>query len=740
MVEDDKSDFSLACVSSVTSTDEWLCDSACSFHMCFRKEWFFNFTELDDGVVYLADNQPCKIAGIGSISLKNHDGTTRVLTDVRYIPKLEKNLISLGTLESKGFTIILQNGILKVVSGALVVMKGIRRNNLYLYQGRTAVGTAAAVSEADKVAEMSRLWHMRLGHAGEKSLQTLAMQGLLRGAKTCKLDFCEQCVLGKQKRVKFGTAIHNTEGILDYIHTDVWGPTKTASLGGKHYFVTFVDDFSRRVWVYTLKSKDEVFETFLVWKKMVENQTGRKIKVLRSDNGTEYRNDQFSIFCKKEGISRHFTVRDTPQQNGVAERMNRTLLEKVRCMLSNAGLGKQFWAEAVMYASHLINRLPSAALNGKTPLEVWSGKPINDYDTLHVFGSTAYYHVKESKLDPRAKKALFMGVTSGVKGYRLWCLSSKKIISSRDVTFDESAMLKKVTTDDKVSDNTFQQPDGRLPQVEGTQKLVEFQTTSIKPVEDQQTEHEADVGEEEVSNEEPQQQHDLPIAISRPRREIRKPARFEDMVAYAFPVVEEGIPQTFLEANSSPDKEKWKKAMDEEMQSLVKNHTWKLARLPKGKKAIGCKWVYAQKEGFPSKNDIRYKARLVAKGYVQKEGIDYNEVFSPVVKHSSIRILLALVAQFDMELVQMDVKTAFLHGDLEEEIYITQPDGFKVAEKEDWVCKLNKSLYGLKQSLRQWYKRFDQFMIGQNYTRSNFDHCVFPQATGWIFHIPSLVC
>ena len=207
--------------------------------------------------------------------------------------------------------------------------------------------------------------------------------------------------------------------------------------------------------------------------------------------------------------------------------------------------------------------------------------------------------------------------------------------------------------------------------MEGTQKLVEFQTTLVKPVENQQTEHEADIGEEEVSNEEPQQQHDLPIAISRPRREIRKPAWFEDMVAYAFPVVDKGIPQTFLEVNSSPDKEKWKKAMDEEMQSLVKNHTWKLARLPKGKKEIGCKWVYAQKEGFPSKNDVRYKARLVAKAYAQKEGIDYNEVFSPVVKHSSIRILLALVARFNMELVQMDVKTTFLHGDLEEEIYIT---------------------------------------------------------------------
>ena len=226
--------------------------------------------------------------------------------------------------------------------------------------------------------------------------------------------------------------------------------------------------------------------------------------------------------------------------------MNRTLLEKVRCMLSNASLGKQFWAEAVMYASHLLNRLPSAALNGKTPLEVWSGKPINDYDTLHVFGSTAYYHVKESKLDPRAKKALFTGVTLGVKGYRLWCLSSKKIISSRDVTFDESAILKKVKTNGKVSENTFQQPEGRLPQVEGTQKLVEFQMTSIKPVKDQQTEHEVDVGEEDVSNEEPQQQHDLPISIRRPRREIRKPARFEDMMAYTFPMVEKVYLRLFL--------------------------------------------------------------------------------------------------------------------------------------------------------------------------------------------------
>ena len=142
----------------------------------------------------------------------------------------------------------------------------------------------------------------------------------------------------------------------------------------------------------------------------------------------------------------------------------------------------------------------------------------------------------------------------------------------------------------------------------------------------------------------------------------------------------------------------WKKAIDEEIQSLHKNQAWGLVQLPKGKKEIGCKWVYTKKERPIGKYSVQFKARLIVKGYAQKEGIGYNEVFSPVVKHSSIRILLALVAQFDLELAQLDVKIAFLHGDLEDEIDMSQPHGFKVAGMENWACKLKKSLYGLKQS------------------------------------------
>ena len=578
-----ESDFSLSMTSSTLYADEWIMDSGCSYHMCPIREWFFEFQKLDEGVVYMGNDNTCKIAGIGSIKLRSHDGSTRILRDVRYVPKLKKNLISLGSLESKGLVVTIRDGVLKATSGALVMLKGIRKNNLYYYQGSTVVGTtAAAITSTKKDAEATQLWHMRLGHAGEKSLQTLAKQGLLKGTKTCKLEFCEHCVLGKQRRVKFGTGIHNTKGILDYVHSDVWGPSKTPSLGGRRYFVTFIDDFSRRVWVFPMKNKDEVLEVFLKWKTKVENQTGRKIKVLRSDNGGEYKSDPFLKICQDCGIVRHFTVGGTPQQNGVAERMNRTLVEKVRCMLSNAGLDRKFWTEAVTYAQHLINHLPSSAINGKTPLEKWYGKPATDYDTLRIFGSIAYYHVKESKLDPRAKKALFMGFNAGVKGYRLWCLEAKKTIISRDVTFHESAMLNKVNPEGVSSTSQ---------QVECTPQQVEFEQSVVIPAEGTTSDSslaDAESDEEEVSTQEPQQQSE-PIAVRRQRREIQKPARFTDMVAYALPVVD-NIPSTYTEAIQSLENNRWLGAMEEEMQSLEKNKTWKLAQLPKGKKAIGCKF------------------------------------------------------------------------------------------------------------------------------------------------------
>ena len=220
------------------------------------------------------------------------------------------------------------------------------------------------------------------------------------------------------------------------------------------------------------------------------------------------------------------------------------------------------------------------------------------------------------------------------------------------------------------------------------------------------------------------------IAKDRPRRDIRPPQRYgeADLVAYVLNVAEEidsnEEPTSYSEAISCDNSSRWMIAMQEEIESLHKNGTWDLVKLPKSKKAVRCKWVYKRKEGTPGVEEARYKVRLVAKGYSQTPGVDFTDVFSPIVKHSSIRALLGIVAMHNLELEQLDVKTAFLHGELEEDIYMQQPEGFVVLGKEDYVCYMKKSLYSLKQSPRQWYKRFDSFMITHDFKRSSYDSCV----------------
>nr|CAD1827360.1 unnamed protein product [Ananas comosus var. bracteatus] len=269
----------------------------------------------------------------------------------------------------------------------------------------------------------------------------LSKRGLLCGQNTVSLEFCEHCVFGKQKRVSFTKAVHRTKGTLDYIHLDLWGPASVPSKGGVRYMLTFIYDYSRKVWTFFLLRKSDVFKTFKQWKTFIEKQTGKQIKHLRTDNGLEFCSGEFNEFCKDEGIERHRTVAYTPQQNGVAERMNRTLIEKTRCLLSNAGFGEEFWAEAASIACYLVNRSPSTSIDLKTPKEVWSGHSPS-YSDLRIFGCPVYAHVSQEKLKPRSKECKFLGYASGTKGFRLWCPEDKKIIISRDVKFNETAMLR----------------------------------------------------------------------------------------------------------------------------------------------------------------------------------------------------------------------------------------------------------------------------------------------------------
>ena len=701
---------------SAHSTDVWILDSGASYHMCPRRDWFTTYELVDGGGISMANSSVCEVVGIGSIKVRTHDGKFCTLKEVRHVPSMTKNLISLSRLDKIGCSFKGEGGVLNVYKGSEVILKGVKQGTLYLLQGTTLLDSAAVASAAIDHGEMTKLWHMRLGHMSERGMQILAKDDLLGGHQVKELGFCEHCVFGKLHRNKFTKAVHRTKGTLDYIHSDCWGPSRVESLGGHRYFLSLIDDYSRMTWIFMMRQKSDAFEKFKQWKVLVENQTGKKVKRLRTDNGLEFCSSEFDEFCRANGIARHHTVRHTPQQNGVAERMNQTLLERARCMLSNAGLSRMFWAEAVNTACYLINRGPHTGLNLKTPFELWSGKSA-DYTNLRIFGCTAYYHVNEGKLEPRAKKGVFVGYGDGVKGFRIWSPSEKRVILSRNVVFDENSMVHSY-----VQATESEEGDGGK-QVE--QRKVDGNGDAEESSPQSQTEA---AGPSNVPY--PEEHHSL--AQERPRRANFgvPPTRYgyEDIMAFALQVaeaVDPYEPSSYKDAVSSAEASQWLAAMGDEMESLHKNQTWELAKRPVGRKIVTCKWLFKKKDGLSPAEGQRYKARVVARGFSQKEGVDYNEIFSPVVRHTSIRVLLAIVAHQNLELEQLDVKTAFLHGELDEEIYMTQPDGFQEPGKEDYVCRLKKSLYGLKQSPRQWYKKFDSYMIEIGYTRSPYDSCVY---------------
>ncbi|GJT58860.1 retrovirus-related pol polyprotein from transposon TNT 1-94 [Tanacetum coccineum] len=262
---------------------DWIMDSGCSYHMTPKLDIFFDFLECDRGSAQLGDNKECKIKGIGKVMVQLKDGSSFVLHNVRYILELKRNLISLGTLEKEGYTVKLQSGKVKVINGSRVILSGIRRDNyVYSLDGHAMAG------------ELNASVRKRQSCAG-------------------KLDFCKNCVLGKSHRVSFGVGRHTTQGVIDYVHSDLWGPSQVESLGGKRYFLSIVDDYSKRVWVYILRFKHKAFRKFKEWKQLVENQTGRTVKKLRTDNGLEFCNWEFEQLRIESGIAKHLTIVGTPQ-------------------------------------------------------------------------------------------------------------------------------------------------------------------------------------------------------------------------------------------------------------------------------------------------------------------------------------------------------------------------------------------------------------------------------------------
>jgi hypothetical protein len=253
------------------------------------------------------------------------------------------------------------------------------------------------------------------------------------------------CALGKNIKKPFPSSENRSKGILDLIHSDVCGPMPVKSLGGSLYYVTFIDDFSRKTWLYMLKTKDEVFSKFQEFKAEVENLTDKKIKTIRYDNGGEYTSKELVAFCKEAGIRRELIVPHNPQQNGVAERKNKTIEESIKAMMNDQNLSMFLWGEATMTVVYVQNRSPHRILKNMTPEEAFSGKKPS-VEHLRIFGCPVYIHVpkdKRKKLEPSGKRGIFVGYSESSKAYRIYVPSQQKIEISRDVTFDERIAFKK---------------------------------------------------------------------------------------------------------------------------------------------------------------------------------------------------------------------------------------------------------------------------------------------------------
>lgn len=405
----------------------WFLDSGCSNHMSGDKRWFVEIDQSFRQSVRLGNDSKMVVMGKGSIRMQV-EGRTHTITEVFYVPELKNNLLSIGQLQEKKLAILIHENVCKIYHpiNGLIMQTSMSVNRMFVL--RAAIPTAASKPcclHASSGDSTTNLWHKRFGHLNMKGLRTLAYRKMVIGLPILKASskMCTGCVVGKQHRDSFPKASSwRARKPLQLLHADICGPITPKSNSNKMYVITFIDDYSRKMWTYLLHAKSEAFLMFKRFKNMVEKEIGDYICCLRTDRGGEFTSSAFNEFCSSNGISRQLTTTYSPQQNGVAERRNRTLMNMVRCVLNDKEIPLKFWPEAVNWAVHVLNRCPTLAIQDKTPEEAWSGmKPSVEH--FKIFGCIGHVHipdVRRKKLDNKSFKCVFLGMSQESKAYRMF--------------------------------------------------------------------------------------------------------------------------------------------------------------------------------------------------------------------------------------------------------------------------------------------------------------------------------
>ncbi|KAJ9548467.1 hypothetical protein OSB04_021010 [Centaurea solstitialis] len=763
----------------------WHIDSGCSRHMTGNKFILQNFKHFEGGHVAFGDNpKGGKIKGKGKISKDKMS-----FEDVFYVEQLRYNLLSVSQVCDKKFGVFFTDSECLILAPGfkidenLILLRSPRKDNVYCLDLERIPSNQSLNCLFSKAShDESNLWHRRMCHMNFKNMNKLVKNNLVRGLPRKEFfcnDNCVACLKGKQHKSSHKSKeVNNISSPLQLIHMDLFGPTNVMSIGKKSYCLVIVDDFSRFTWVYFLKTKDETSGLIKSFVTRVENQSNLKVKVIRSDNGTEFKNSDINSFCDEKGIEKQYSAPRTPQHNGVAERRNRTLIEAARSLLADSKLPITFWAEAVNTACYVQNRTLVVKSQGKTPYEIFKKKkPFIGF--FKPFGCPCTILNTKSQLgkfDSKSEEGFLVGYATQCKGYRVFNSVTRIIEESENVKCNEHTPnaqgtgpnwlfdIDSFTNSFKTSEQYYTGPSTQqisevqpqfvmlpIPTIDPAEfctndnqeegditpqagdQTVETLSQHQSSQEDESTPEQADTNLSDSLQEEApyqtrtQKNHPTTLVIGDvespmlTRHKSKQAAPSSSHLSLISCFLSQEEPKKAHDAMKDPS---WIEAMQEELLQFVLQHVWDLVDLPSGHRAIGTKWIFRNKKderGIVIKN----KARLVAQGYTQEEGIDYDEVFAPVARIEAIRLFLAYASFKNFKVYQMDVKSAFLYGKIEEEVYVCQPPGFEDPRYPDRVYKLNKALYGLHQAPRAWYDTLSTYLLENDFTRGVIDKTLF---------------
>lgn len=704
----------------------WIVDSGASNHMTPHREYLTDFKLFEaPRHIYVGNGERVDAIGAGRMpfTMGNSEGE---LKQVLFVPQLSENLFSVGKAMALNCNVEFNQRQREVRfyrdNDLVLVGKKKPGSPYFILPLKPSAPVEQRAADCALLGATVEEWHRRFGHCSTQTIEAMVRNNAVDGLTISNQQRhdCPACILGKLCRASHAsrsTVKANDKSAV--LHIDTVGPLKVPSLGGSRYFVLATEEYSGFKFIEPVSTKDLIPDKVKAIINCAELEGSRPVKAIETDRGSEFVNHDLIEFCNRRGVLHFISVAHTPQQNGRAERANRTVLDGIRTLLADSKLPEELWAEAACTMVYTSNRLIGDR-SKETHYELFTGKKPN-VSNLHRFGQPAYVRrpdsARDSKLSARAEKAVFVGYTDRFNTFRFYTDEPvQQVFDACDVRFVSD-------------DESFEH--GRKNE------------RPIGVIEDEQNSGRAVVHTERLRRRPPTPDSDSsfdstnesttspPLTRSR-ARQINQASSETDHSSdqESFSSTREEIafftlddePRTYKDASESDEWPQWHQAMQEEIEALNKNKTWELVNKPPNVKPIKNKWVYKVKLK-PDGQVERFKARLVAKGYSQIPNIDYKETYAPVASMNTVRMFLAIANQNNMRIMQFDIKTAFLYGDLDEQLYMEQPEGFNKGDGK--VCKLVKSLYGLKQAPRNWNRKFDQMLKLFSLEQASVDRCLY---------------